>query len=360
MDETPGSRGPGYPPDAPTVADLFTAKKARRCFIVMRKTDKMMVSHKHTISHIMKSCFFALLVLFITLFFQYSATASAPTYDPDHILSFARSLYSENRYQLSLIEYRRFLFSFPTHPRVGEARMGEADCLFWIGEYGEALNKYLDMARDFSLTERGWISSFKVARCYQMMGQMSLATQILERIAAQTEWNALAEQARFDLGWAEIRQGKWASGSHEFQRLSSSILYGAAASTLAEKVPEGAKLPRKSPTTAGILSGILPGAGQLYCEQPKDAALALLLNGLFIWAAVESFNQELYVLGGILVLIETAWYGGNIYNAVNHAHKYNRKVKQEFLSILWEDSQSDLPVPREEKKWFRVLLNIPF
>ena len=62
--------------------------------------------------------------------------------------------------------------------------------------------------------------------------------------------------------------------------------------------------------------------------------MALLLNGLTIWAAVEAFNEDLNVLGGLLVALEVGWYTGNIYSAVNGAHKYNRKVRDDFRQNL--------------------------
>jgi tetratricopeptide (TPR) repeat protein len=276
------------------------------------------------------------------------------------VLSFARSLYDKGEYQLSLLEYRRFLTSFPDNINVFRARIGEADCLFWMGEYDKALKRYLDLAREFSLSQDGWLMALKAARCYQATGQTGVAVEVYKKIADQTRWPGLAEEARFELGWVKLSGAEWKEAAADFEKIPSSSLYGAASRDLAAKAVEGASLPRKDPVTAGVLSGILPGAGQLYCGQPKDAALAVILNGLFIAGAVESFSQELYVLGGILVLIESAWYGGNIYNAVNHAHKYNRKQEQSFIKSLWEESQVNLVLPDKDRDWFQLMLNFRF
>jgi hypothetical protein len=58
------------------------------------------------------------------------------------------------------------------------------------------------------------------------------------------------------------------------------------------------------------------------------------VNGLFIWAAVQAFQSDQDVLGGILTFIELGFYSGNIYSAVNAAHKYNRKVRNDFRGNL--------------------------
>ena len=177
-------------------------------------------------------------------------------------------------------------------------------------------------------------ATFMAARCYQALGQTSVALAVYRKISEQTLWPIIAQQARFERGWVELTRSEWDQAAETFGQIGGWSTYHHAAQLLADRSGEGFSLPRKDPTTAGVLSGFFPGAGQIYCNQPKDAALSFFLNGLFIFATIESLNQELYVLGGILALVESALYTGNIYNAVNHAHKYNRRQKNGFPSIL--------------------------
>ena len=97
-------------------------------------------------------------------------------------------------------------------------------------------------------------------------------------------------------------------------------------------------LPRKSPALAGTLAAVLPGAGHLYAERPRDALVSFLLNGSFIWAAVELFRNNNNVAGGIVAFFELGWYGGNIYSAVSSAHKYNKRIEDEYLQGLKDKS----------------------
>jgi len=90
----------------------------------------------------------------------------------------------------------------------------------------------------------------------------------------------------------------------------------------------------KSPKIAGTLSAILPGAGQLYLDRNRDALTAFILNGLFIWGIVESFDKGNTATGIILSVFEVGWYGGNIYSAVNGAYKHNRKLKDSFKNRM--------------------------
>ncbi|MBA4394939.1 MAG: hypothetical protein C0407_15410, partial [Desulfobacca sp.] len=91
------------------------------------------------------------------------------------------------------------------------------------------------------------------------------------------------------------------------------------------------QLPLKSPIIAGTLATLLPGAGHWYLDRPQDGLIAFSMNGLFTWAAVSSFQQGNNGLGVLLSFIELAWYSGNIYSAINTAHKVNRKQETDFL-----------------------------
>ncbi len=62
--------------------------------------------------------------------------------------------------------------------------------------------------------------------------------------------------------------------------------------------------------------------------------VAFLLNGLFIWATVESFRSDHNVLGGILAFFEAGWYAGNIYTAVDAAKEWNKEVRNDFRKGL--------------------------
>jgi hypothetical protein len=92
---------------------------------------------------------------------------------------------------------------------------------------------------------------------------------------------------------------------------------------------------------AGVLA-VLPGAGHLYTERYRDAAIAMALNGAFIWGMVEAFERKNYVVGGILTFFELGWYSGNIYSAVSSAYKYNRNKNKEYIEHLEREGNFSL------------------
>jgi hypothetical protein len=127
-----------------------------------------------------------------------------------------------------------------------------------------------------------------------------------------------------------LRKGRWPEASRAFGSVSPGNPLYADAPELSKRSLEGLDLPSKSPLTAGILAAVVPGLGHAYVTRYRDAVVAFILNGLFIWAAVESFDGGHDALGAILGILELGWYTGNIYSAVNVAGKYNTRMQNEF------------------------------
>jgi tetratricopeptide (TPR) repeat protein len=144
----------------------------------------------------------------------------------------------------------------------------------------------------------------------------------------------LRDKAYFQSALIFVDLENWSRAREYFSNISkNSTLYPSAwiFSTGLENVES---VPSKSPALAGTLAAIIPGAGHLYTERPRDALVAFLLNGAFIWAAVELFEDDKYVAGGIVTFFELGWYTGNIYSAIGSAHKYNRRAKNNFIQNL--------------------------
>jgi len=83
---------------------------------------------------------------------------------------------------------------------------------------------------------------------------------------------------------------------------------------------------KKSIHKAQFLNALIPGAGYLYIGQKKTALTAFLLNGLFIYASYEFFNQGWKAAGIITASFEAGWYFGGIYGAGEEANFYNERL----------------------------------
>jgi len=90
----------------------------------------------------------------------------------------------------------------------------------------------------------------------------------------------------------------------------------------------------KSPRVAGILSGMLPGAGHLYAGKPLQALTAFVLNGLFLAGAAYAFHEKLEATGAILLFFEAGWYLGGINSAMDAARHVNQQQQKAFTDHL--------------------------
>src|SRR5262249_54042528 len=105
----------------------------------------------------------------------------------------------------------------------------------------------------------------------------------------------------------------------------------------------------KSPQTARVLNGLLPGAGYYYIGQKKAAFTSFVINALFTAAAWQFFQRGYPAAGAITTGLELGWYLGVITGAGLGAQQYNdrlyegvaRKIlihQQAFPILIWETS----------------------
>jgi hypothetical protein len=144
-----------------------------------------------------------------------------------------------------------------------------------------------------------------------------------------------------------MQTNAWREASETFKMVEKSSGLYADSQDLSKESLKGEQLPYKSPAVAGTLAAIIPGLGHVYNNRYRNGMVAFLLNGLFIRAAVESFDEDLEVLGGILAFLELGRYSGNIYSAVNATHKTNRKVRNDFRRSLPDKLNINLFTSRE-------------
>jgi hypothetical protein len=136
------------------------------------------------------------------------------------------------------------------------------------------------------------------------------------------------------LGLSQALQGQVDDARRVWDALPADDPLTRRALALQEELQQAPVQPRKSPALAGILSGVLPGAGHLYVGKPGQAVTAFLLNGLFLAGAAYAFHQGLEATGVILLYFETGWYLGTINSAVTAARDANRDQQQTFIDRL--------------------------
>ena len=247
---------------------------------------------------------------------------------------FARSLMEKGDYDRAISEFERFIYFFPDERRVSSARHLIGICYLKAGRYNDAREVFSRTVRDDPNDPFAGKALFLTGESYYKEGMFDRAASCFGEVLKMYPSRQLKNAAHYRLGWTRMQENRWQEASEDFRSVEKgSRLYDSAKDLSVESL-KGDQLPYKDPAYAGVMAGIVPGLGHVYVSRYKDAIVAFLLNGLFIWATIESFHQDHNVLGGILGFFELGWYAGNIYSAVNVTHKWNRKVRDDFRKGL--------------------------
>jgi TolA-binding protein len=264
---------------------------------------------------------------------------AAETYviEADRQFSFAEALFAEGDYYRAISEYKRFIYFFP------EKKLVET-CNYRIGESYYRAKKWQEALETFTIFIIKYPTSPMIPGALYFKGmtqsQLKLYRDALSSFeeVIKSKSNEFASKAVYQSATVHMEMGEWQKARETFSLVPKDSQLSKSASIIASELLHIDDLPKKSPSTAGTLAAILPGAGHLYTERPTDALVAFLLNGAFLWGAVELFRHEDYVAGGIVTFFEIGWYTGNIYSAVSSAHKYNKKTQEDFIERLKETS----------------------
>jgi TolA-binding protein len=276
-----------------------------------------------------------------------SALADQVILRSDEQFRLGQEAMQKGEYQRAVTELERLLHFFPADERVPTARTLIGLCHLQTKQYEKAREVFEALRKDYAGKALEGEALFLIGETYYRQGIYSEAEKIFRRVSEESPVPEIRNRAAYRLGWCRMKDDRWKDASESFQKVGETSPLYPSARSLTEKSLDGAALPTKEPVAAGALAALVPGLGHVYCERYKDGLVAFLLNGLFIWAAYESFHEDHTVLGGILSFLELGWYTGNIYSAVNSAHKYNRAQKDGFLRSIKDDLDVGLFTTRE-------------
>ena len=275
-----------------------------------------------------------LLIIAVTMLLDSGIPAQAQSplppmeFSPEQVLEFAHHLFSEQEYFRAVGEYQRFLFLYPDHPQAQNAALRIVQCYFRGKRWHQALEAVNAFLRDYPQSSLRWEARFLKARILDELGRGEDARKEYEAIIEDQPGRPLVAEAWYLIGLSFAKEGRWLEADQALSQVGSEDLFYVRAQKVQQIVAEESEARRKDPALAGLLAALLPGAGHLYCDRPRDATIAFVFTGAFAVATYEAFNQGHQGIGVGLALITAAFYGGNIYSAVNVAHKYNDREER--------------------------------
>jgi uncharacterized membrane protein len=222
--------------------------------------------------------------------------------------------------------------------------------------FHDAEAAYLDLAgRDPAWSGR---ATYRAAMSATASGRPAEAALHLQDVQLEGQGTPLAMQAAFMTGVVALDAGDPVSAQAAFQAFDLAypdhplVVRSRAAQAVLEQ-----RVPRRSPAAAGLLSLVLPGAGQLYAGHAGDAAMAFLASGVLgLWSyslvrsGVEDERGWRIGAGAALGTVATFTWSSNVFGAVRGARRTNvylRKkradnVRRETADPLLEASAEDV------------------
>ena len=256
-----------------------------------------------------------------------SAKAESSGGDPEQVYGFGLHLFRLGDYYRAVTELKRFTLLFPRHQQHDAAQVLIGLALQSDAAYDEAMAHFQWLSQFNGETHTAQVASFKLAEIPFSQGEYRLAARNWQRFLNDAPQAPLARRAAYLLGLSWWLEGQHTEASGAWSLLPDGDPLSDRASALRAEARQLAPPVRKSPAVAGVLSGVLPGAGHLYIGEPLQALTAFLLNGLFLAGAVYAVHEGLEGTAAILVFFETGWYLGTINSARAGAREFNRRQR---------------------------------
>jgi len=270
-------------------------------------------------------------------------------------MELADQFFKEGDFYGAIREYKRFLFFFPHSARAEEAQLKIAKSYSNENKWDEAISACDDLMKKFPASPLKAEAFLLKGFGFAGKRQYPQARFFFEKAQEVSPGTLIADEAQLRIARTYLKEEKWKEAAEEFRKVDKNSQLYPKGEHLAQGLDRIQEVPQKSPLAAGVLSALLPGAGQVYCERYGEAAIAFLLNAVFIWGMVASFEREDYVVGGILTFFELGWYSANIVNAVNRARKYNREKRLDYIDDLERGSHPSTGLSLQRKTPLLVL-----
>ncbi len=278
--------------------------------------------------------------------------------EPDAQFALAQSLYAAGDFQGAVVEYRRFAHFFPEDPRVEAAMYAVGRSWFDAQRFNQAIEAFLALVERFPDSPLAVPATLAAADAHQRNAAPGQAVALLERLAAEGGDPRVIDEANYRIGWIHLEAADWDRARQAFDRIRPESREAYRLRQLSEELERVPDLAEKNPAVAGLLA-LIPGAGHVYCGRYRDALIAFTVNAALIAAAVESFDNDLPVLGGVISAVGLGFYSGSIYSAVGSAHKHNRSLQRDYIEGLKAGTRPVLTIGPAPGGMTAILL-IPF
>ena len=256
-----------------------------------------------------------LFVLVVILIVNTSALCQSDAQDSTEMAGFARFLYDQNLFDFAAQEYERLSYIYPQE---------KTHLIYLLRSYRQ-LNQYDKIEKKGQLLP---LENEEILKEYllslAMNDQIDIATLIYK-----DKKNVLNPTlaSHLDLDFSVLKQD-WKEAESKYTH------YGFKEEKYYSIIKEGLALKHKNPLTAGVLSGIIPGAGRVYAKDSKDGIISFIFIASTAYQSYRRFSSGgIKSAGGwIYGGLSLGFYLGNIYGSVKSAKLFNKNLKNKMYA----------------------------
>jgi tetratricopeptide (TPR) repeat protein len=252
------------------------------------------------------------------------------------VYDFGLHLFQLRDYYRAITEFKRFSLLFPGHARQPAAELLIGLALQEEQAYDDAFSHFQHWRLVDDPTDATRVAAFKLGELRFQQGQYRQAIGAFQGFLDAYPDGPLVSRTKYMLGLSWALDGQLSEAQQVFATLPARDPLAQQALALQDELRQTPPLQPKSPQVAGILSGLLPGAGHLYAGKPWQALTAFALNSVFLAGAAYAFHEKLEATGAILLFFEAGWYLGGIQSAMDAVREANRQQQKAFTDHVRE------------------------
>ena len=277
-------------------------------------------------------CWCSLCLFLILPFFVHSQTFNA-----DDLLGFAQSLFREGDYLNALHEYQRYLFLYPNTAQADFVQLHIAAAHQNMGQLEAAIEAYQSLIQNYPQSPFIERARSNIAQCHLLNGNQATSIASLRQFLSDYPVSELAPRAQFIIATIYMDRKDWTAATQEWQHVRarySQTPFAEVSDQLIRIAQQSEPLSRRSPTTAGLLSTLFPGLGQIYSGHYSSGVYSLLVVGATAAGTAYYIDQERYEIAIPAGIIGLFFYVSNIYDSLQYARAFNHQHENELRDRL--------------------------
>jgi len=261
---------------------------------------------------------------------------------PDMALHHADLFLEAGFYEEAITEYKRYLYFNPSAEQTSDAYYKMAHAYMNQNRLDDAISSLRQSIHTSSTDSIKQEREIALAATYIAGKRYSLGEILLLKILTYTKIPYTKQKALLLHGIACLYSSKWEAARSSFDAYFQEQPEPAVQEDIDTLLTEAHNFFYKSPDDARGLSTMIPGLGQLYAGDHKNALNAFLLNGgLAAWMIYKLWHGHLGDAYVIYYFLFRRYYYGNRYHAQRLAQEYNENLNavqvEKILQKLMEE-----------------------